>query len=104
MATNNSLSVEISLDAEAGNLDEVVLVGYGKQRKISQIGSQSTLNIEELRQHVANVTAELVGRLAGLITVQGTGEPGHDAADRCIRGIAQLNNSKTLSLLVWPSR
>ncbi|HEX9511479.1 MAG TPA: TonB-dependent receptor [Puia sp.] len=99
MAINNSLSLEISLDAEAGNLDEVVLVGYGKQRKISQIGSQSTLNIEELRQPVANVTAELGGRLGGLIAVQRTGEPGHDDADLWIRGIASLNNSKPLILI-----
>ena len=96
---NNSLSLEIFLDAEAGNQNEVVVVGYGKQRKISQIGAQSTVNVEDLKQPIANVSAGLAGRLGGLVAVQRQGEPGHDDADLWIRGIASLNDSRPLILI-----
>ncbi len=91
--------LDITLETSAGSLNDVVVVGYGKQRKISQIGAQSTLNLEDLKQPIANVSAGLAGRLAGLVAVQRTGEPGHDDADIWIRGIATLNNSKPLILV-----
>jgi len=96
---NNSLLLEIYLDADPGSQNEVVVVGYGKQRKISQIGAQSSVNIEDLKQPIANVSAGLAGRLGGLIAVQRQGEPGHDDADLWIRGIASLNDSRPLILI-----
>ncbi|MEP7144704.1 MAG: TonB-dependent receptor, partial [Ferruginibacter sp.] len=87
------------LDNVAGSMDEVVVIGYGKQRKISQIGAQAVINTSDLKQPIANVGAGLAGRLAGLVAVQRTGEPGHDDADIWIRGIATLNNSKPLILV-----
>ncbi|MDB5275718.1 MAG: TonB-dependent receptor [Ferruginibacter sp.] len=99
VAMNNTLDLEIVLDANEGNMNEVVVVGYGRQRKISQIGAQSIVNLEDLKQPIANVGAGLAGRLSGLVAVQRTGEPGHDDADIWIRGIATLNNSKPLILV-----
>jgi len=96
---NNSLSLEIFMDAEAGSQNEVVVIGYGKQRKISQIGAQSTVNVDDLKQPIANVSAGLAGRLGGLVAVQRQGEPGHDDADLWIRGIASLNDSRPLILI-----
>lgn len=93
------LDYDITLETVAGSLNEVVVVGYGKQRKISQIGAQSIINTEELKQPIANVGAGLAGRLAGLVAVQRTGEPGHDDADLWIRGIATMNNSRPLILV-----
>lgn len=89
----------VQMEAAAGSLNEVTIVAYGKQRKISQIGSQSIINTEELKQPIANVGAGLAGRLAGLVAVQRTGEPGHDDADLWIRGIATINNSRPLILV-----
>lgn len=96
---NNTIVWDVVLDANEGNMNEVVVVGYGRQRKISQIGAQSVVNLEDLKQPIANVGAGLAGRLAGLVAVQRTGEPGHDDADIWIRGIATLNNSKPLILV-----
>lgn len=93
------LDYDITMETVAGSLDEVVVIGYGKQRKISQIGAQVTLNVADLEQPIANVSAGLAGRLAGLVAVQRTGEPGHDDADIWIRGIATLNDSKPLILV-----
>ncbi|HXS57068.1 MAG TPA: TonB-dependent receptor plug domain-containing protein, partial [Hanamia sp.] len=93
------ITFNITLEPVSGSLNEVVIVGYGKQRKISQIGAQSMINTEELKQPIANVGAGLAGRLAGLVAVQRTGEPGHDDADLWIRGIATMNNSRPLILV-----
>ncbi len=96
---NDRIVYDITMETVAGSLNDVVVVGYGRQRKISQIGAQSTVNVEELKQPIANVGAGLAGRLAGLVAVQRTGEPGHDDADIWIRGIATLNNSRPLILV-----
>lgn len=93
------LDYDITMETVAGSLNEVVVIGYGKQRKISQIGAQSIINTEDLKQPIANVSAGLAGRLAGLVAVQRTGEPGHDDADLWIRGIATMNSSSPLILV-----
>ena len=90
---NNSLTLEIALDAVAGSMDEVVFVGYGKQKKISLVGAQSSVNVEELKQPVANLSAVLAGRIAGLVGVQRTGLPGSNGADLWIRGISTFTGS-----------
>jgi TonB-linked SusC/RagA family outer membrane protein len=98
-AFTDRIDYDITLETVAGSLNEVVVVGYGRQRKISQIGSQAILNTQDLKQPIANVGAGLSGRLAGLVSVQRTGEPGHDDADIWIRGIATMNNSRPLILV-----
>src|SRR5258707_415067 len=67
---NNTLSMQVVMDAEAGSMEEVVLVGYGKQKKISLVGAQSTVNVEDLKMPVANLSAMLAGRLDSLVGVQ----------------------------------
>ena len=71
-------------------LEEVEVVGYGTQKKISIIGSQQTLKTQELKLPVANLTNSLGGRIAGLVAVQRTGEPGYDDSNIYIRGISTL--------------
>ncbi|MGZ3839194.1 MAG: SusC/RagA family TonB-linked outer membrane protein [Flavisolibacter sp.] len=93
------IEYDIVMETVAGSLNEVVVVGFGKQRKISQIGAQTTVNVTDLKQPIANVGAGLAGRLSGLVAVQRTGEPGHDDADIWIRGIATMNNSRPLILV-----
>src|SRR6476660_2294648 len=66
-AFTDRIDYDITLETVAGSLNEVVVVGYGRQRKISQIGSQAILNTQDLKQPIANVGAGLAGRLAGLV-------------------------------------
>ena len=68
-------------------MEETVIVGYGTQRKISNIGAQSSMKMEDIKTPSASLTTTLAGRLAGVVAVQRTGEPGKDAADIWIRGI-----------------
>lgn len=73
--------------------EDIVVVGYGRQKKISLVGSQATVNIEDIKQPVANLSASLAGRIAGLVGVQRSGLPGSNAADIWIRGISTFSGS-----------
>jgi TonB-linked SusC/RagA family outer membrane protein len=99
VGSQTAISVKLK---EAGNvLNEVAVVGYGIQRKISLIGAQSTVNLEDLKLPTSNVTASLAGRISGVVGVQRSGEPGKDVADIWIRGIATfgVGSSKPLILV-----
>lgn len=80
------------LKEKTSGLDEVVVTGFAKQKKISVIGSQATLKMEEVKMPVANMTTVLAGRVAGVVSVQRTGLPGQDDADIWVRGLSTLTN------------
>lgn len=90
---------DIQLESDPQSLDEVVMVGYGTQKKISVVGAQSTIRTEELQQPVANLGTMLAGRIAGLTGVQRSGLPGFDGADLWIRGISTFGASGPLILV-----
>ena len=81
-------------------LAEVAVVGFGAQRKVSLVGAQSTVNVAELQQPVANVTTMLAGRVSGVVGVQRTGEPGKSGADIWIRGIATFGGNSSSPLIL----
>ena len=83
---NGQKSFTIRMTEDTQSLDEVVVVGYGTQKKLNVTGAVATLKNEELvKSPVASTTNALVGRLPGLIAKQKSGQPGFDAADINIR-------------------
>ena len=98
--TNASTNIyDVTLEEQVSELEETVIVGYGTQRKISNIGAQSSMKMEDIKTPSASLTTTLAGRLAGVVAVQRTGEPGKDAADIWIRGISTPNTSSPLVLV-----
>ena len=98
--TNASTNIyDVTLEEQVNELEETVIVGYGTQRKISNIGAQSSMKMEGIKTPSASLTTTLAGRLAGVVAVQRTGEPGKDAADIWIRGISTPNTSSPLVLV-----
>ena len=98
--TNASTNIyDVTLEEQDNELEETVIVGYGTQRKISNIGAQSSMKMEDIKTPSASLTTTLAGRLAGVVAVQRTGEPGKDAADIWIRGISTPNTSSPLVLV-----
>lgn len=91
--------INATLENDPQSLDEVVIVGYGTQKRISVVGAQSTIKPAELKQPVANITTMLAGRVAGLTGVQRDGLPGYDGADIWIRGISSFGTSSPLVLV-----
>ena len=95
--TNASTNIyDVTLEEQVNELEETVIVGYGTQRKISNIGAQSSMKMEDIKTPSASLTTTLAGRV---VAVQRTGEPGKDAADIWIRGISTPNTSSPLVLV-----
>lgn len=95
-----TIEINVMLEGEDNSLNEVVVVGYGQQRKINMVGAQSTVKVEDLKQPVANLSATLAGRIAGLVGVQRSGLPGSNSADVWIRGISTFNSQNSASPLI----
>ncbi|MCJ8164300.1 TonB-dependent receptor [Pontibacter sp. E15-1] len=89
---NNRATINVTLVSDSKSLEEVVIIGYGQQKKATLTGAVSTIETKELVQSpVANISNSLVGRLPGLIAIQSSGEPGFDQSSLKIRGIGTLN-------------
>jgi len=97
--TGNASVYDVVMTESVNELDEAVIVGYGVQRKISTVGSQSTLKTEDIKAPTGSLSSILAGRLSGIVGVQRTGEPGNDAADIWIRGISTPNGAAPLVLV-----
>lgn len=95
-----SLTVDVIMNEDIKDLDEIVVVGMGKQRKASVIGSISTVQVAELKTASRSLTNSLAGRMAGVVAVQRSGEPGYDNANFWIRGISTFGENKTPLILV----
>ena len=92
------VDVKMSLNQEV--LSEATVVGYGTQKKISLIGSQQNITADELKAPVANLTQSIAGRVAGVVAMQRSGEPGFDDATIYIRGISTLTASMSAPLTI----
>ncbi len=100
VAINNRNVVNITLKEQVSILDEVVVVAYGTQKKISVTGALSTVKGEDLaKSPVANLAQTLVGRTPGLLSQQTSGEPGSEAVSLRIRGASTLGNKDPLILV-----
>ncbi len=93
-------AINITLQPDDQNLEEVVVVAYGQQKKITITGAVSAVNGDELlKAPVANVANALQGKLPGISVVQPSGMPGDDEPTIRIRGIGSLNSAEPLVLV-----
>lgn len=88
VSVSGKTSIAISLvSTDAQNLNEVVVVGYGTQRKVTVTGAVSSVKGENLiKSPAVDLSNSLAGRLPGLVVIQTSGEPGYDGALVSIRG------------------
>ena len=80
-------TLDVTMTEDIGNLEEVVVVGYGTQRKASITGAIATVNDTELLKSPTMSMSNVVGaRVSGIAAVQQTGQPGYDNASITMRG------------------
>ncbi|MBR6458287.1 MAG: TonB-dependent receptor plug domain-containing protein, partial [Bacteroidales bacterium] len=92
--------IDVVLEEDANLLEEVLVVGYGTQKKEFVVGSVSQVGSKDLlKAPNTNVSTMLAGRLAGVTAVQTTGIPGGDAASLLVRGTSTFNDSSPLILV-----
>lgn len=97
IALGGQTTVTIALEAEISQLSEVVVTGYGTQKKVTSTGSISTTKGTEIvKSPATNVSNSLVGRMPGLTAVSRSGEPGQDGAILRIRGSNTLGDNNPL--------
>lgn len=91
---------DITMEEDATTLDEVVLVGYGTQKKVNLTGAVETVTFrEEVNQPVTNSGQLLYGRFSGVQLTQSSGNPGADGSSIVIRGIGTFGNSTPLIVI-----
>ena len=97
--TTSSLSIKLEEDSET--LDEVVVVGYGVQKKANLTGAVAAVDFEEQAKSrpVTTVSAALAGLSAGVQVMQNSGQPGSDGATIRVRGVGTLNDANPLVLI-----
>ncbi|MDD3077645.1 MAG: TonB-dependent receptor [Paludibacter sp.] len=97
----DKINFNITLLEDTKTMDEVVVVGYGNQKKLSVVGSIQTIEPTQLQVgSTRSVSNNLAGQLAGVIAVQPSGEPGYDNSNFWIRGIASFSGNTSPLVLV----
>lgn len=99
--TANNTNFKIVLREDTQALEELVVVGYGTQRKVNLTGSVSSIDMSDIAETrpVTSLSASLHGLAAGLHVNQGNARPGGDGATLRIRGQGTLNNSSPLVII-----
>ena len=93
-------NINVVLIADAASLDEVVVVGYGTQKKVTLTGAVAAIKTEEIQESkTANLANNLTGRVAGLVINSRGGEPGRDNIKIQIRGIGTTGNTDPLYVI-----
>ncbi|MBQ7194482.1 MAG: TonB-dependent receptor, partial [Bacteroidales bacterium] len=92
--------VDVSLEEDSEMMQEVVVVGYGEQRRQAVVGAVSFVGGKNFHVPTSNITTSLAGQLPGLISISRTGEPGLDDAEFWIRGISTFKGGTDPLVLV----
>ena len=98
---NRGKLISVTLQDDSQQLEEVVVVGYGQQKKASVVGAitQTSAKVLERAGGVSDLGSALTGNLPGVITTASTGMPGEEDPEIVIRGASSWNNSSPLILV-----
>lgn len=101
IAIDGRTTIDVTLVPNLEELEEVVVVGYGLQKKESVVGAISTTQGDELLKAggATTVSNTLSGLLPGMVTINTSGKPGEDEAKIIIRGVSTWNNTDPLILV-----
>lgn len=101
VTVGNLLNINVELKEDSKKLDEVVVVGFGKQKKVSVVGAVTTIEPKKLQVGTSrSMSTNLIGQLSGVIGAQRTGEPGYDNSTFFIRGISSFKGNNNPLILV----
>lgn len=101
ITVQDKTTLNIKLQEDTQNIEEVVVVGYGTQKKVSVVGAVTTIEPGKLQAGTTrSMSNNLGGQLSGIIAVQRSGEPGYDNSEYWIRGISSFAGSTNPLVLV----
>lgn len=100
VAVGNQSEISVTLSPDMQALEEVVVVGYGEQKKETVTGSVAAVKGSELAKSPAtNISNSIAGRMPGVVAVNRSGEPGYDGSGIRIRGSNTLGNNDALIVI-----
>jgi len=95
-----SIHVQMAKSANSQNLNEVVVVGYGVQKKTTLTGAVATVKGSDLvKSPEPNLSNSFAGRIPGLVALNSSGEPGYDGSNLLIRGQSTTGNNSPLVVI-----
>lgn len=101
LSLNNKDVLNVKMETDIQGLEEVVVVGYGSQKRESVVGAITTVKPSTLQiNQTRTLSNALAGQMAGIIAVQRSGEPGYDTSDFWIRGINTFGANSTPLVLI----
>jgi len=100
ISIGDKTTIDIVLEPDTNNLEEVVLVSYGSQKKKSIVSAVTTVKAADLQVSSSNLTTALAGRISGIIGYQRGGEPGNDDAQFFIRGVTTFGYGSSPLILI----
>ena len=101
IAVTGRTEINVQLQPDSEQVEEIVVVGYGVQKKESVVGAISTVEIGNLKLPGSQLSTSLAGQLAGVVSMTRSGEPGKQgAADFYIRGVSSFMGSSNPLVLV----
>lgn len=92
--------INVELQLEETDLSEVVVVGFGTQKKQNLTSAITSVSVKELKGPTSNLTTMLAGRIAGVISYQRSGEPGQDNSQFFVRGVGSFGAGKVNPLIL----
>lgn len=96
----NSVNENIVLEEDLAFLDEVVVVGFGTQKKVNLTGAVQSISSKDLQDRpVTNTSSAIQGKFAGVTVTQNSGQPGKDGGTIRIRGLGTINNANPLVIV-----
>lgn len=99
-AVKNETTINLRMSVSSVGLEDVVVVGYGQQKKSSVVASINSIEGAKLSFPSRSLTNNIAGQIAGVMAVQRTGEPGRDDAQFWIRGISSFAGGTNPLVLV----
>lgn len=100
LAVKDLSKINVTMEEEASELEEVVVVGYGTQKKESSVAAIAQIDGDNLvKSSASSLTNALTGQVPGISTVQASGEPGADKAKIFIRGVSSWQGNSPLVLV-----
>ena len=93
-------TINVQMQPNTATLNDVVIVGFGTQKKTSLVSSVTSINPKEIKGPTSNLTTMLAGRISGIISFQRSGEPGADNAQFFIRGVGSFGTGKVDPLIM----
>ena len=101
MCVCEKLIINVTLSPDKEQLDELVIVGYGSQKKESVVVAISTVDVSNLKIPSASVSNALAGQLAGIVAMTRSGEPGKGSSSEFyIRGVSSFKGTSKPLVLV----